>query len=69
MNFGFQEWILIAFIIVFFYFVRKGKSKKEDNKNNIQLTPKINIPEYCPHCKSPNAKKIKNCEWCGNQII
>lgn len=26
------------------------------------------IPETCPHCKNPNNKKIRLCEWCGNQI-
>jgi hypothetical protein len=26
------------------------------------------IPDDCPHCKSPNTKKIRLCEWCGNQI-
>lgn len=27
------------------------------------------IPDFCPHCKNPNTKKIRLCEWCGNQII
>lgn len=27
------------------------------------------IPETCPHCKSPNEKRIRLCEWCGLQII
>ena len=29
----------------------------------------VEIPINCPHCKSPNSKKIRLCEWCGNQII
>lgn len=29
----------------------------------------IKIPDKCPHCKNPNTKKIRLCEWCGNQII
>ncbi len=29
----------------------------------------INVPDVCPHCKNPNTKKIRLCEWCGNQII
>ncbi len=29
----------------------------------------IIIPDTCPHCKSPNLKKNRICEWCGNQII
>jgi hypothetical protein len=27
------------------------------------------IPDICPHCKNPNTKKIRLCEWCGSQII
>jgi len=26
------------------------------------------IPDNCPHCKNPNTKRIRLCEWCGNQI-
>jgi len=26
------------------------------------------IPDICPHCKNPNTKRIRLCEWCGNQI-
>jgi len=29
----------------------------------------ILIPDICPHCKNPNSKKIRLCEWCGNHII
>ncbi len=36
------------------------------SQNSIQ---DITIPEICPHCKNPNTKKIRLCEWCGNQII
>ena len=33
--------------------------------NNTQVI----IPETCPHCKNPNTKRIRLCEWCGNQIL
>ena len=33
--------------------------------NNTQVI----IPDTCPHCKNPNTKRIRLCEWCGNQII
>jgi hypothetical protein len=33
--------------------------------NNTQVI----IPETCPHCKNPNTKRIRLCEWCGNQIV
>jgi TM2 domain-containing membrane protein YozV len=29
----------------------------------------IVIPDTCPHCKNPNTKRIRLCEWCGNQIV
>jgi len=32
-------------------------------------TENVTIPEFCPHCKNPNTKRIRLCEWCGNQII
>jgi transposase-like protein len=51
------------------------------NPNKIRPTPNISgnqinlpssstskIPETCPHCKNPNTKRIRLCEWCGNQI-
>lgn len=27
------------------------------------------IPDTCPHCKNPNSKQIRICEWCGGQIV
>jgi len=26
------------------------------------------VQNICPHCKNPNSKKLKECEWCGNEI-
>jgi hypothetical protein len=40
--------------------------KVSDSKN---FNDNLIIPESCPHCKSPNSKKIRICEWCGDQII
>jgi hypothetical protein len=41
--------------------------------NEKQIQPDLNalesIPAICPHCKNPNTKLIRLCEWCGNQII
>lgn len=39
------------------------------NQENISYSNNIQIPEICPNCKNPNTKKIRLCEWCGNQII
>jgi uncharacterized membrane protein YhaH (DUF805 family) len=41
----------------------------ENNTSNNNNQSKINIPEICPHCKNPNTKRIRLCEWCGNQIV
>jgi amino acid permease len=64
-------WIVV---LPFYIYTRKkhpilNKSKINNEKNNSSVFSKIVIPEICPHCKSPNTKKIRLCEWCGNQII
>ena len=78
---GGSEWtfIITIFIICIFYLTfRKGsKYKKNEDSRNYQKNSlvnevkevKIDIPETCPHCKNPNTKKIRLCEWCGSQII
>ena len=42
-----------------------------ENQDNSEMPINITteIPDTCPHCKNPNTKKIRLCEWCGNQII
>ncbi len=43
-------------------------STYSDNQNsNINYTTST-IPDFCPHCKNPNTRRIRLCEWCGNQI-
>jgi len=67
--------VILAIIIIISYFINKGKTSEDENsdKKNINKVinkkPDIDIPETCPHCKSPNSKKNRLCEWCGNQII
>lgn len=39
------------------------------NKIQDTVVTSLNMPDKCPHCKNPNTKKIRLCEWCGNQII
>lgn len=42
-----------------------GIREKLKNKNlEINL-----LPNVCPHCKNPNNKQIRICEWCGGQIV
>ena len=33
-----------------------------------EIVIEIPIPDICQHCKSPNIKKAKECEWCGGII-
>jgi len=38
-------------------------TQNSQSQNNI-----IDIPNICPHCKNPNIKRQKECEWCDSQI-
>lgn len=40
----------------------------EKNQVPEEKTIQLEVPDHCPHCKNPNTKKIRLCEWCGNQI-
>jgi len=73
------NFILNSAIISFFSFsyilIFKNKLPKHNNelknsedKMNEIITKNL-IPEVCPHCKNPNTKRIRLCEWCGNQIV
>ena len=45
------------------YVIRVEVAEKEIDDytpNTISIT--------CPHCKNPNTKKLRECEWCGNEI-
>lgn len=54
--------ILIVILIVIF----ANKRKQQDLPMSDNVREKIEyIPDTCPHCKSPNHKKMKECEWCG----
>ena len=49
-------------------YTSENNNSNNNNNNNNNNQSKINISEICPHCKNPNTKKIRLCEWCGNQI-
>jgi uncharacterized membrane protein YhaH (DUF805 family) len=76
-------WQLIPFYGLFLLF-EDGKPGPNDYGNNPKETlnnhqtnnqstnsfqEQLIIPETCPHCKNPNSKRIRLCEWCGNQIV
>jgi uncharacterized membrane protein YhaH (DUF805 family) len=54
----------------------KSKAKNISNKEALSSSTTLNsvntstmvIPDVCQHCKNPNTKRIRLCEWCGNQI-
>lgn len=73
------EIIISATIIGAIFLLRQYKNNPVANEilnyvklncgTNIVNADKLSIiPNTCPHCKSPNLKKIRLCEWCGNQI-
>jgi hypothetical protein len=37
----------------------------DKNLHQVNLLKKT----ICPQCKNPNTKLVRECEWCGNQII
>ena len=71
--------IILLIIILLIYLQRKLNSVKNNNilakhsefseKTEQPATENIVILDTCPHCKNPNTKRIRLCEWCGNQII
>ena len=76
---GLNILIILCIIILLIYLQRKLNSVKNNNilakhsefseKTEQPATENIVILDTCPHCKNPNTKRIRLCEWCGNQII
>jgi hypothetical protein len=65
--------LTVIFFPVFYYYYNISNKEniplanylKEQCKQDISIL----IPNTCPHCKNPNSKLVRECEWCGNQII
>jgi hypothetical protein len=47
--------------------INKHKINIEINQSS--ASSEMAFPVICPHCKSPNTKRTRLCEWCGNQIV
>lgn len=65
--------ILIVVIVVLILIMRNKikpnmMSSELGNLKNLKNETNLLIPENCPHCKNPNTKRIRLCEWCGSQI-
>ncbi len=74
--------ILLVILMIFFgmLYIRKNRLKSKsshkfntdkpaNDEHQIDRNENFIIPETCPHCKNPNSKRIRLCEWCGNQIV
>jgi hypothetical protein len=49
--------------------IESHKKATSDNHKPISNTEHGQyISDICPHCKNPNTKRIRLCEWCGYQI-
>lgn len=76
-NFYWLETIVFIILLAvgFYFYSSKGGINQnafienEILNESIKETEPFIIPDVCPHCKNPNTKKIRLCEWCGNQII
>ncbi len=68
-NLFFFRLIIILLIISIVFLIKKYIKKNTEKKSENNTIDLIIIPDSCPHCKNPNTKKIRLCEWCGNQII
>ena len=76
-----QAWAIFSIIgligLLIYVIARNNRAKSVVSNQTInipqvqseKMAVKFDIPETCPICKNPNAKKIRICEWCGNQII
>jgi hypothetical protein len=49
--------------------LHKYKGDIKDYLKSNSIIEKNVLPDKCPHCKNPNTKLVRECEWCGNQII
>ncbi|MCX6145694.1 MAG: tetratricopeptide repeat protein [Candidatus Kapabacteria bacterium] len=74
--------IFVLIVLILLYRKKKDKSipvvSQNDNyhnsepiKQSIPTMTKVSIPvpEVCPHCKSPNTKKLQVCDWCGSELV
>jgi uncharacterized membrane protein YhaH (DUF805 family) len=82
---GYSGWLQIIYPVVLFLMIfKKGSNSdneygktlidEENNRqslgNNMKTTVDSDkIPDVCPHCKNPNNRRTRLCEWCGSQII
>jgi hypothetical protein len=76
---GMQSLLMLGLMVLIYLLIRKQNSVKNNNilakntefsdKTEQPATENIVILDTCPQCKNPNTKRIRLCEWCGNQIV
>ncbi len=50
-------------------FINDSKLENNSSEPIFEEYSKTILPQVCPICKSPNSKKLKVCEYCGNPTI
>ena len=73
--------MIVSLFVIMFIFISPQKKKQEQLKKEKEAMEELmewekdnttyknnTIPTSCPHCKNPNTKKLRECEWCGNEI-
>lgn len=61
--------LISVILLVLSFFVEENTTSENKAADNKTDKNQFFIPDSYPHCKNPNSKRIRSCEWCGNQII
>jgi hypothetical protein len=76
LGWGFFSFAILIIGLPLYLLERKKHPIQNQSQNNTvkqnfnnDSAGAIVIPDVCPHCKNPNAKRIRICEWCGSQIV
>ena len=59
--------LLVQIAVLVIYLVNRKKNARNMELDNV--TYEYDMPDTCPHCKSPNTKNLQECEWCGRDFF
>jgi len=60
---------VVSFMVFWLYCIFSGQNwSNEDITIDEEQIDLSQIHSICPHCKNPNTKKLRECEWCGSKI-
>ncbi len=72
-SFDEQDVLVLKYKVPFFIFLPGTLSVVSQTKSNpvasSPMATAVVMPDICPHCKNPNTRKTRLCEWCGSQIV